>query len=111
MIQWLIDVGHSDVTIVKRTGHKSLGSLDNYNHLRGCPGILLQKVVFNDIEDVCSSNSPYDDNDRPAKREKRISTNISGTVSEVLHNLELSNNDSVNLTIDFGKVSYETKDK
>lgn len=39
MIQWLMDAGHSDANIMKRTTHKSLESLDNYNHLFGRTGI------------------------------------------------------------------------
>lgn len=49
---------HSDAIIVNRTGHKSLGSYDNYTHLRGRAGISQKKELFDYKEDVRSSNSP-----------------------------------------------------
>ena len=47
MCALLIEAGHSDSAIMKRTGHRVHESLKNYQHLLGCEALHQQRSLCN----------------------------------------------------------------
>ena len=45
MIQVLVDAGHSDVAIAKRTNHRDIGSMRKYTHIQGQEGHEQQRTI------------------------------------------------------------------
>jgi len=123
MIQFLLDAGHSEAAIAKRTGHRDINSIKSYNHLRGAEGIMQQESIFQHALGSSSSEGKrglavsraLEKNTKRSKKDSQNpledANNSLQSVLEQVQNMETSPGTTLNITINTGDVVYRKDSK